>query len=109
MQDTNGEYVETLHSSLRVHEETHGYKVKRRLGIPVHPEKAKKSLTSFKSVRAGFSPAHELTLRKTCIPLIQFATCIYLADCPIEIYFGASISYWNKFYNHSLLLRCRRP
>ena len=47
MQDINGEYVETLHSSLRVHEETHGYKVKREMGNPVHLNKAKKSLTSF--------------------------------------------------------------
>ena len=64
MQDTNGEYVETLHSSLRVHEETHGYKVKRKMGTPIHLNKAKKSITSFNSVRAGFSPAHELTLRR---------------------------------------------
>ena len=27
MRDTNGEYVETLQSSLRIHEENHGYKV----------------------------------------------------------------------------------
>ena len=27
MRDTNGEFVETLHSNLRIHEENYGYKV----------------------------------------------------------------------------------
>ena len=68
MRDTNGEFVETLHSSLRIHEENHGYKVVRKLGTQVHLKKAKNSLTSFNSKRAGFSPAHDLTLRKKSSP-----------------------------------------
>ena len=32
MRDTNGEFVETLHSTLRLHEEHHGFKVVRKLG-----------------------------------------------------------------------------
>ena len=56
MRDTNGEYVETLQSSLRIHEENHGYKVVRKLGTPTHLQKAKRSLVSFNSKRAGFSP-----------------------------------------------------
>ena len=68
MRDTNGEFVETLHSSLHIHEENHGYKVVRKLGTQVHLKKAKNSLTSFNSKRAGFSPAHDLTLRKNSRP-----------------------------------------
>ena len=79
MRDTNGEFVETLHSSLRIHEESHGYKVVRKLGTPNHLKKAKRSLVSFNSTRAGFSPARDLTLRRKSSPrppsnpLVQFS------------------------------------
>ena len=68
MRETNGEFVETLHSSLRIHEESHGYKVVRKLGTPNHLKKAKRSLVSFNSTRAGFSPARDLTLRRKSSP-----------------------------------------
>ena len=68
MKDTNGEFVETLHSSLRIHEEKHGFKIVRKLGTTTHLKKSKSSLVSFNSKRAGFSPAWDLTLRKKSSP-----------------------------------------
>ena len=68
MRDTNGEFVETLHSSLHIDETNHGNKVVRKLGTQVHLKKAKNSLTSFNSKRAGISPAYDLTLRKKSCP-----------------------------------------
>ena len=65
MRDTNGEFVENLHSSLRTHEENHGYKVVRRLGTSSHLKLAHESLVTFNSLKAGHSPAHELMLRKS--------------------------------------------
>ena len=43
MKDTNGEFVETLHSSLRIHEEKHGFKIVRKLGTATHFKKSKNS------------------------------------------------------------------
>ena len=63
MRDTNGEFVETLHSTLRLHEEHHGFKVVRRFGSNIHLKKALSSHVSHKSLRAGFSPARDLMLR----------------------------------------------
>ena len=63
MRNTNGEFVETLHSSLRIHEENHGFKVVRKLGSATHLRKAKQSLVIFNSKKAGFSPPKDLTLR----------------------------------------------
>ena len=64
MRDTNVEFVETLHSSLRVHEESHGFKIVRKLGTATHLRRAKQSLVTFNSKRAGFSPPRDLTLRE---------------------------------------------
>ena len=68
MRDTNGEFVETLHSSLHIHEENHGYKSVRKLGSQTHLKKAKSSLTTFNSKRAGFSPGRDLNSRKKSSP-----------------------------------------
>ena len=65
VQLTNGEFVETLHSTLRIHEENHGYKTVRKLGTKSHLKKAHDSLVSFNSLKAGFSPARDLVLRKS--------------------------------------------
>ena len=54
---------ETLHSTLRIHEENHGFKMVRKLGSPAHLKKALFSHVSHNSQRAGFSPARELCLR----------------------------------------------
>ena len=36
MRYTNGEFVETLHSTLRKFEEVHGKKIVRKMGTPIH-------------------------------------------------------------------------
>ena len=53
MKMTNGEFVETCHSSLRQSEERHGLKVKRKIGTPMHMQKSWQSLTLYNSKRAG--------------------------------------------------------
>ena len=65
MKDTNGEFVETLHSTLRVHEENHGFKIVRKLGSNGHLKKALASHVSHthNSLRGGFSPARDFVLR----------------------------------------------
>ena len=40
MKLANGEFVETCHSSLRQSDERHGFKVKRKLGTPIHMQKS---------------------------------------------------------------------
>ena len=40
MRFTNGEFPESCHSTLRQSEETHGFKVKRKLGSPFHQQKS---------------------------------------------------------------------
>ena len=52
---TNGEFTESAHSSLRMSEEIHGLKIKRKLGTPKHQERSWQSMTLFNSKRAGFS------------------------------------------------------
>ena len=64
MKETNGEFVETLHSSLRKHEETHMYKVVRKMGTPQHVSKSLRSLTSYNSGRAGYSPSNLMIIRR---------------------------------------------
>ena len=53
MKLTNGEFVETCHSSLRQSEERHGLKVKKKLGTPMHMQKIWQSLVLYNSKRAG--------------------------------------------------------
>ena len=66
--DTNGEFVETVHSSLRIHEESHGYKVVKQIGSPGHLKKSQQSITSFNSLRAGFCSPKDFTLRRKSSP-----------------------------------------
>ena len=47
MRSTNGEFVESTHSALRIHEEKHNYKVVRKLGGEDHIGKSIKSLVTF--------------------------------------------------------------
>ena len=63
MKDTNGEFVETLHSTLRKHEENHGFKVVRRLGSPSHLKNSLASHVSHNSLRAGFVPSRDFGIR----------------------------------------------
>ena len=64
MRYTNGEFPESCHSTLRQSEENHGFKVKRKLGSPMHQQKSWQSLTLYNSKRAGHITP--LRLRKKC-------------------------------------------
>ena len=59
---TNGEFTESANSTLRRSEETHGFKVVRKLGTPLHKEKSLKSLTFFNSKRIGGNPVLKMRL-----------------------------------------------
>ena len=49
----NGEFTESCHSTLRKSEETHGLKVVRKLGTPIHQQRSLASKTFFNFKRAG--------------------------------------------------------
>ena len=66
--NTNGEFVEAAHYSLKNHEHDHGYVVKKKQGTPHHLLKALQSLSSFNSMRVGATPPQEFTLRKKKTP-----------------------------------------
>ena len=65
MRHTNGEFTESCHSTLRKSEETHGVKVKRKVGTPMH---AQRSITIFNSKRAGFTIPLRLKKKITLSP-----------------------------------------
>ena len=65
MKYTNGEFVETVHSTLRKFEEVHGKKIVRKMGTPVHVQRSLETISTFNSSRAGFTPPSEMTLRKS--------------------------------------------
>ena len=48
----------------RIYEETHGTKIVRKKGTPQHLIQSVRTLTGYNSRRAGYSPAHEMTIRK---------------------------------------------
>ena len=54
--NTNGEFGETLHSTLEKHEQNHGYSVKRKKGTPHHLGSAHKSISHINAEKMG-SPA----------------------------------------------------
>ena len=60
--------VESLHNSLRLHEESHRIKVVRKLGTPGHMKISQASLASFNVKKAGFSPAQSFSLRQKSSP-----------------------------------------
>jgi len=60
----NGEAVETCHSTLRISEEVHGFKVKKNLGSPLHLKKALTSHIWHNSRKAGFIKPNKLKLRR---------------------------------------------
>ena len=65
---TNGEYTETCHSTLRISEETHGLKVVRKIGTPIHQYRSLKSLTMYNSKRAGKNTPIRLRKKSTPSP-----------------------------------------
>ena len=50
---TNGEFPEGVHSTLRRHEETHNFKVVKKIGTPNHVRKTKDSLVMYNSKKVG--------------------------------------------------------
>ena len=53
---TNGEYLESAHSSLRISEERHGLKMVRKIGTPRHGAMSERSLIFYNSKRAKMAP-----------------------------------------------------
>ena len=60
----NGEFIESKHSKLRMAEENHGFKVKRKLATPVHLDNALRSIVFQNSKHSGEIPANMMRLRK---------------------------------------------
>ena len=53
--DTNAEFTEGAHSTVRKFEETHNFKIVRKLGTPIHLKKSLDSLIQFNSRNLGAS------------------------------------------------------
>jgi hypothetical protein len=65
---TNGEFVESSHSSLKIEEQNHGFRVCRKLESDIHQQKSWQSLVWHNSKRAGFSPASNFRIKKANPP-----------------------------------------
>ena len=67
MKYTNGEFMESLHSTLRVSEENHNFKVKRNLGSQIHLQKSLQSISWHNSKRIEYISSKQLKIKeKTC-------------------------------------------
>ena len=60
--DTNCESVETVHSSVKKHEEKKGFVTKRKLGTTHHVKRAHQSISSFNALKMGSTPPREMVL-----------------------------------------------
>ena len=60
---TNAKFTETAHSTFKMSERIHKFKVTRKIGTPVHKELALKSLVWHNSKRAGYVSPAEFRLR----------------------------------------------
>ena len=56
---------ETAHSTFKMSERIHKFKISRKIGTPVHQEMALKSLVWHNSKRAGFVSPQDFRLRKS--------------------------------------------
>ena len=65
MRLTNAEFTETAHSTFKMSERIHKFKISRKIGTPVHQEMALKSLVWHNSKRAGFVSPQDFRLRKS--------------------------------------------
>ena len=65
MRMTNSEFTETAHSTFKMSERIHKFKISRKIGTPVHQEMALKSLVWHNSKRAGFVSPLDFKLRKS--------------------------------------------
>ena len=66
--NTNGEFFEAVHYSLKKHEFEHGYVLKKKQGTPHHLLKSLQSISSYNSMRIGSTPPQEFTLRRKSTP-----------------------------------------
>ena len=65
MRLTNAEFTETTHSTFKMSERIHKFRISRKIGTPVHQEMALKSLVWHNSKRAGFVSPQEFRIRKS--------------------------------------------
>ena len=65
MRYTNAEFTETAHSTFKMSERIHKFKISRKIGTPVHKEMALKSLVWHNSKRAGYVSPGDFILRKS--------------------------------------------
>ena len=65
LRHTNGEFVESSHYSIKNEDRTHGFKIKRVIGTPLHREKALKSIIWHNSKRAGYTPPSQFKLKSS--------------------------------------------
>ena len=74
MRHTNGEFPEGAHSTLRKHEERHGFeKVKKGLGSQGHVKKSARSLSQLNSRKIGSTPPIRLRASPFSSPLSSFS------------------------------------
>ena len=60
---TNGEFVESMHSTIRKEEQAHNFRVTRILASDIHQRMSLKSLVWSNSRRSGLTPASKLSIR----------------------------------------------
>ena len=65
MRFTNAEFTETAHSTLKMSERIHKFKITRKIGTPIHKEMALKSLVWHNSKRAGYVSPNDFRIRKS--------------------------------------------
>ena len=53
LRETNGEFTETCHHTLRKSEECHGQKIVRKIATPIHQYQSLKSITNHNSKKIG--------------------------------------------------------
>ena len=56
--ETNGENLESVHSSLRISEECHNFKTVGKILTPFHATRSDKSLVFYNSKRAKITPPY---------------------------------------------------
>ena len=65
MRFTNAEFTETAHSTFKMSERIHKFKITRKIGTPIHKEMALKSLVWHNSKRAGYVSPNDFRIRKS--------------------------------------------
>ena len=73
--DTNGEFNEAIHSSLRIHEKWLRFKVEKKMETIIHLQKSLQSLTTFNSKRAGLTSSADFRLKGK--PVVQRTPSVY--------------------------------